>query len=91
MSVFYRILRHVVVYSYGLGLNISYDRILVLSTQLGRSACTQVESEGVICPTKLCSNVFTTFSVDNIDHNPVLVLQKIIGMEHQFLQKQPEI
>ena len=30
----------------------------------------QFESDGVICVTKLCSNVFTTFAVDNIDHNP---------------------
>ena len=30
----------------------------------------QFESDGVDCPTKLRSNVFTTFAVDNIDHNP---------------------
>ena len=37
---------------------------------LGNSACMQFESNGVICPTKLCLNVFTTFAADNIDHNP---------------------
>ena len=53
-----------------LGLSISYDQILVLSTQLGNSVCTQFESDCVVCPTKLCSNVFTTFAVDNIYNNP---------------------
>ena len=53
-----------------LGLRISYDRMLVLSTELENSVCRQFESDGVVSPTKLCSNIFTTFAVDNIDHNP---------------------
>ena len=44
--------------------------MLVLLTQLGNSAYMQFESNGVICAVKLCSNVFTIFDVDNIDHNP---------------------
>ena len=52
-----------------LGLCISYDQSLVLLMQLGNGWCMQFESDGVICPTKLCSNVFTTFAVDNIDQN----------------------
>ena len=44
--------------------------MLVLSTQLENSICKQFESDGVICPTKLRLNVFTTFAVDNIDHSP---------------------
>ena len=27
------------------------------------------ESDGVVCPTKLLSNIFTTSTVDNIDRN----------------------
>ena len=38
--------------------------------QLWNSIYTQFESDGVICATKLCSNVFTKFAVDNTDHNP---------------------
>ena len=52
-----------------LGLFLSYDQMLVLSTQHVDSVYTQFESDGVICATKLCSNVFTTFAVYNIDHN----------------------
>ena len=53
-----------------LGLSLSYDQMIVLSTQLGDNVYTQFGSDGIICATKLCSNVFTTFALDNIDHNP---------------------
>ena len=43
--------------------------MLVLSTQLGNSVCTQFESDCVVCPAKFCSNIFTTFAINNIDHN----------------------
>ena len=54
---------------YSLGLSISYDRVLEISTEMGNKACARYESEGVVCPPKL-KNVFTTAAVDNIDHNP---------------------
>ena len=60
--------------------------MLVLSKQLGNSLHTQFEFDGVICPTKLRSNVFTTFAVDNIDYNPSSRSANIFGMEQQFLQ-----
>ena len=44
--------------------------MLVLSTQLGNIVCMQFEFDSLVCPTKIRSNVFTTFAVDNIDHNP---------------------
>ena len=53
-----------------LGLPISYDQMLVLSRQLGNSVYPQIDSDGVICATKLRSHVFTTSVVDNIDRNP---------------------
>ena len=43
--------------------------MLVLSTQPENILCTQFESDAVIYPTKLRSNVLTTCNVDNIDHN----------------------
>ena len=68
MSPFYYILRHVDKF-HDLGLCISFDQMLVLSTQPGNILCTQFESDAVIYPTKLRSNVLTTCNVDNIDHN----------------------
>ena len=35
---------------YNLGLSISYDRVLELSTDMGNSVCARFESEGVVCP-----------------------------------------
>ena len=55
---------------YSLGLSISYDRLLSISTALGNTAVDQYEEDGVVCPKKLRSGVFTTSAVDNIDHNP---------------------
>ena len=53
-----------------LGMSISYDRVLRLSTQMGNKVCEQFHHEQVVCPPKLRANVFTTAAVDNIDHNP---------------------
>lgn len=55
---------------YNLGLSISYDRVLEISTEMGNKVCARYESEGVVCPPKLKKKVFTTAAVDNIDHNP---------------------
>lgn len=37
---------------------------------MGNKDCARYESEGVVCPPKLNKKVFTTATVDNIDHNP---------------------
>ena len=55
---------------YNLGLSISYDRVLDISTEMGNNVCARYESEGVVWPPKLSKKIFTTAAVDNIDHNP---------------------
>ena len=55
---------------YRLGVSISYDRVMQISADLGNSVCAQFEADGVVCPSKLKKSLFTTGSVDNIDHNP---------------------
>lgn len=55
---------------FSLGLSISYDRVLELSTDLGNEVCRFYESEKAVCPPKLRGKLFTTAAVDNIDHNP---------------------
>ena len=55
---------------YHLGLCISYDRMLTLPTNLGNSICAQFEEDGIVFPASLRFNIFSTFAVDNIDHNP---------------------
>ena len=55
---------------HSLGLCISYDRTLAISTDVANSVCARFESEGVVCPPPAVTGVFTTAAVDNIDHNP---------------------
>ena len=55
---------------HSLGLCISYDRLTTLSTYLGNSVIDQFEKDGLVCPTSLRTNLFTTHAVDNINHDP---------------------
>ena len=55
---------------HSLGLSVSYDRVLAISTDLGNAVCRRYQEENVVCPSNLRSGLFTTAAVDNIDHNP---------------------
>lgn len=55
---------------FNLGLCISYDRVLSISTDLGNKLCHHYEVEKAVCPPNLRSSLFTTAAADNIDHNP---------------------
>ena len=51
---------------YSLGLSISYERVMHISTAI----CERFQNDDVVCPAKLRGDVFTTAAVDNIDHKP---------------------
>ena len=55
---------------YKVGICISYDRVLPISTDIANSVIARYEREAVVCPSKLHKGLFTTAAVDNIDHNP---------------------
>ena len=55
---------------FNLGLCISYDRVLKISTELGNNICYYYQQKKVVCPPRLKGGIFTTAAVDNIDHNP---------------------
>lgn len=55
---------------FDLGLCISYDRILSISTNLANKVCLIYEEDDVVCPPQLQQGLFTLAAVDNIDHNP---------------------
>ncbi|VDI74380.1 Hypothetical predicted protein, partial [Mytilus galloprovincialis] len=59
-----------------LGLSVSYDRVLEISTSMANDACRRYVQEGIVCPTNLLQNVFTSSAVDNIDHNPSSISSK---------------
>lgn len=53
-----------------LGICVSYDRVLSMTTELANRVCELFTAERAVCPANLRTNVFTTAAVDNIDHNP---------------------
>lgn len=55
---------------FNLGLCISYDRVLGISTDVANAVCDRFERDGVVCPPVLRNGLFTTAGYDNIDHNP---------------------
>lgn len=62
-----------------LGLSVSYDRVLQISTDLGNAVCRQYQEEKVVCPPNLRSGLFTTAAVNNIDHNPSSTSSRIFS------------
>ena len=52
-----------------LGLCISYDHVLSISTILGNNLCRQFEIEKNVCPPTLRKKLFTNATIDNLDHN----------------------
>ena len=55
---------------FDLGLSISYDRVMAISTAMGNRVCEQYHREQVVCLPNLRHGLFTTAAIDNIDHNP---------------------
>lgn len=53
-----------------LGLCVSYDRLLEITSDIANGVCQRFRMEDVVCPPKLRDGLFTTGAVDNIDHNP---------------------
>lgn len=55
---------------FDLGLCISYNRVLEISTELGNTICHHYEIEKAVCPPQLKGGLFNTSAIDNINHNP---------------------
>ena len=55
---------------YKLGMCISYDRLLSISTDITNSVIDRYDRDGIVWPSKLRDGIFTTEAIDNIDHNP---------------------
>ena len=54
---------------HALGMSISYDHVLRLSSDMANAVCEHFKETQTVCPPNLKRNVFTTAAVDNIDHN----------------------
>lgn len=53
---------------YELGLSVSYDRVLEISTEVGTKICKYYDRLNTVCPPQLKKGVLTTSAVDNINH-----------------------
>ena len=62
--------RELVELLYELGLSVSYNRVLDISTELGNKICHHYKVANAVCPPELKVGLFTNAAVDNIDHNP---------------------
>ncbi len=51
-----------------LGLSVSYDRVLEISTDLGSKICKYYNRLDTVCPPQPKKDVFTSSAVDNINH-----------------------
>ena len=54
-----------------LGICVSYDRLLEVIPDISDGVCEQFAIDGVVCPPKLRTGVFSTAAVDNLDQNPI--------------------
>ena len=61
---------------FNLGICVSYDRLLQFTTDIGNGVCERFRIDGVVCPPKMRSSVFTSAAVDNIDYNPTSATAK---------------
>ena len=53
-----------------LGICVSYYHVLQLTSDIGNGVCERFVRDGLLCPPKMHSGLFTTAAVDNIDYNP---------------------
>ena len=51
-----------------MGLSISYDRVLEISTDIGTKICECYDRMNTVCPPQLKKGVFTSSAIDNINH-----------------------
>lgn len=55
---------------FNLGLCVSYDRFLQVTSDIANGVCQQFTVDDIVCPSKMRRGLFTTAAVDNIDYNP---------------------
>lgn len=55
---------------FDLGLSISYDRVMEISTAMNNRICEQYHDQNVVCPPNLQQGSLVTAATDNIDHDP---------------------
>ena len=55
---------------YGMGMSVSYDRVLEIENSLATAVCKRFEEENLVCPANFRKGLTTISALDNLDHNP---------------------
>ena len=55
---------------FNLGLSVSYDRVMDVSTDMANRVCELYNQKKLVCPANLLGGLFTTGGIDNINHTP---------------------
>ena len=53
-----------------MGISVSYDRVIKTERTMADRVIHQSQTDQVVCPENLRSNLFTVAALDNLDHNP---------------------
>ena len=53
-----------------MGISVSYDRVIKTERTMADRVIHQSQTDQVVCPENLRSNLFTVAAPDNLDHNP---------------------
>ena len=75
-----------------LGLSISSNRLLDISTNLGNAAIGQFEKDNVVCPLKFRHSLFIVGAIDNIDvdTSSATAVSSFHGTAASYHQKVPQ-
>ena len=52
---------------YGMGMSVSYDRVLEIENSLATAVCKRFEKENLVCPANLRKGLTTIGALDNLD------------------------
>ena len=66
---------------YELGINISYDRVLVVENEISTAVSENTEMKDAVCPVQLRQDVFTVEALHSLDFNPSRSTTKVPSME----------
>ena len=67
-----------------LGISISYQLVMDLSTVIGNKVLNHYEEQNLVCPPSLKLNLFITSALDSIDHNQVPQHRRILFMVLEY-------
>ena len=66
------------------GLSINYERILDIRRAISNQVCDEYQEVGVVYPSQLQDNTFTTAAIDNLDHNLTSSTAPFMALQYPY-------